>query len=575
MTTYYVNGAAAAAGDGSRLNPWKTIGKAASTVQPGDIVRVAPGTYSEVVVIETPDTTWTVDGDGSEPVVIDLLYKPSVVFENLTHAKDWTMPGPWDAVQPRKQRGPYTAALAIRANGVTLDGVSGYGWQIRNSWGRLLVMNGNDITVRHVMCQFSYSGAMRGEGNRITMDHCANIRSGVEFFDPDRKKTYIANGYSANAGQGVPTAWTLRGDDHVIRNCYCSLSGGEGFTTGGTRRMRITGNESVGQNHVQLYLICGDGAVVDGNVMWFDMVNCGDFLTNGEPPDNIAIGDEEGIVARYGIRTRTATVVNNVLIGGDVGIATRTNPTNYRTTIEDLYIGFNTILGDSHTRKALLISQAGDRGPHGGVIENNVITVQPGVVPPADYVQGQTTSNMTWQANSYSHSPHATAQGAGDTVGGPLLGGVTLPVIPYHRRADDVPVVSIKDSPDWPAIVALAEGSPARDSAYWGAVGGHERPWVAYSDIAGRPRFDAADRGAVQSVAVLPDPDPPIEPDPPVDPDPPIDPEPPVDPEPDPDPATPRRHEFTLTGAFEPGETVVLAVQNPAGDTLALLEVSL
>jgi hypothetical protein len=74
---------------------------------------------------------------------------------------------------------------------------------------------------------------------------------------------------------------------------------------------------------------------------------------------------------------------------------------------------------------------------------------------------------------------------------------------------------------------------------------------------------------------VLPDPDPPIEPDPPVDPDPPIDPEPPVDPEPDPDPATPRRHEFTLTGAFEPGETVVLAVQNPAGDTLALLEVSL
>jgi hypothetical protein len=223
------------------LNPWKTIGKAASTVQPGDIVRVAPGTYSEVVVIETPNTTWTVDGDGSEPVVIDLLYRPSVVFENLTHAKDWTMPGPWDAVQPRKQRGPYTAALAIRANGVTLDGVSGYGWQIRNSWGRLLAMNGDDITVRHVMCQFCYSGAMRGEGNRIVMEHCANIRSGTEFFDPDRKKTYTANGYSANAGQGVPTAWTLRGDDHVIRNCYCSLSGGEGFTTGGTRDMTITG----------------------------------------------------------------------------------------------------------------------------------------------------------------------------------------------------------------------------------------------------------------------------------------------------------------------------------------------
>lgn len=549
MTVYYVNGAGNNGNVGSAAEPWKTIGKAASTVRPGDTVRVAPGVYSEVVVIDTPDTTWMVDGDGSEPVVIDLLYKPSIVFENLTHAKDWTMPGPWDAVMARKQRGPYTAALTIRADRVTLDGMSGYGWQIRNSWGRLLVLLGDDITVRHVMCQFSYQGAIRGEGRHIVMENCANIRSGAEYFDPDRKKTYVADGYAANAAQGVPTAWTLRGDDHALIDCYCSLSGGEGFTTGGTRNMRIIGCESTTHNHVQLYNICGNNAVIDGNVMWFDMVNGKDFLTHGQPPDNIAIGDEEGIVKRYGIRTRKATVVNNVIIGGDVGIATRTNAHNYRTTIKDLYIGFNTIIGDAFTRKAVQITQPGADGPHGGVIENNVITTQPGVNPPADYVQDPTNSDVIWRANSYSHAPHPTARGGVDTVGGPLVTGVRLPGIPYHKRADDVPVVSIKDSPDWPAFVALAEGSPARDSAVWG-----KSPDAAASDIVGTRRGATADRGAVQTVK---EPEPPIEPDPPTDP----------DPEPDPEPD----YVVSVTGPFRAGERVALVLLRE-GEVIAALE---
>ena len=58
-------------------------------------------------------------------------------------------------------------------------------------------------------------------------------------------------------------------------------------------------------------------------------------------------------------------------------------------------------------------------------------------------MQDPTNSDVIWRANSYSHAPHPTARGV-DTVGGPLVTGVRLPGIPYHKRADDVPVVSIR-----------------------------------------------------------------------------------------------------------------------------------
>ena len=79
MTVYYVNGA------GNNGN----VGSAAEAVEDhrqGSFYSATrghgagcAGVYSEVVVIDTPGPTWMVDGDGSGPVVIDLLYKPTAL----------------------------------------------------------------------------------------------------------------------------------------------------------------------------------------------------------------------------------------------------------------------------------------------------------------------------------------------------------------------------------------------------------------------------------------------------------------------------------------------------------------
>ena len=44
---YFVSPAGSDSGPGTATQPWKTLTKAASSVAPGDVVRVAPGTYKE------------------------------------------------------------------------------------------------------------------------------------------------------------------------------------------------------------------------------------------------------------------------------------------------------------------------------------------------------------------------------------------------------------------------------------------------------------------------------------------------------------------------------------------------
>ena len=256
--------------------------------------------------------------------------------------------------------------MTIRADRVTLDGMSGYGWQIRNSWGRLLVLLGDDITVRHVMCQFSYQGPY---GARAAHRHgnCANIRSGAEYFARIAKKDICGRQVyrqhaRASGRRGRCAGMTMR-----LSTGYCSLSGGEGSRPA-ARGICVSSGASptTHKPYCSSTTSAANNAVIDSNVMWFDMVNGKDFLTHGQPPDNIAIGDEEALSsATVSARARRRWSAR-VIIGGDVGIAADQRP-QLRTTIKDLYIGFKYHQG-TPSRKAVQITQPGADGPHGGVI---------------------------------------------------------------------------------------------------------------------------------------------------------------------------------------------------------------
>jgi VCBS repeat-containing protein len=72
--TYYVATTGSDTGTGTSASPWKTIQKAANTVQAGDTVRIKAGTYSEQVTVKTSGTstnyiTFTSDDAANKAIV--------------------------------------------------------------------------------------------------------------------------------------------------------------------------------------------------------------------------------------------------------------------------------------------------------------------------------------------------------------------------------------------------------------------------------------------------------------------------------------------------------------------------
>lgn len=85
-TTYYVSPAGSdTTGDGSELNPWKTIQHAANNVSAGDTVEVKAGTYPEKVVVTTSGTSGnyvTFRNFGTDVVTIQPPGDPSSLSTN-------------------------------------------------------------------------------------------------------------------------------------------------------------------------------------------------------------------------------------------------------------------------------------------------------------------------------------------------------------------------------------------------------------------------------------------------------------------------------------------------------------
>ena len=134
-----------------------------------------------------------------------------------------------------------------------------------NSWGRLLVLLGDDILIQACHVPVQLSGPY-GAGGTSSWRIAPNI---PQRYQADQK-TYVA----------VVCRQRARGDpDGVLRrrmtmriDYYCSLSGGRVHDRRHTR-IYVSSVSPRRQPMCSSTNICGNNAVIDGNVMWFDMVN--------------------------------------------------------------------------------------------------------------------------------------------------------------------------------------------------------------------------------------------------------------------------------------------------------------
>ncbi|MCZ2113885.1 MAG: DUF1565 domain-containing protein, partial [Anaerolineae bacterium] len=145
MATYYVDGKSGNdSANGSSGAPWKTLGKAAKGVKPGDEVRIRTATYYEELTIGTANTSWRAD-TGHTPVLDGRWH------EGLMSNGKMPAPGP----NHLPIGGQYSSMIQIKGNGVLIDGLT-----IQNSAAGGIGMGSvNDVVVRNCRIDFTYGTA--------------------------------------------------------------------------------------------------------------------------------------------------------------------------------------------------------------------------------------------------------------------------------------------------------------------------------------------------------------------------------------------------------------------------------
>jgi PKD repeat protein len=488
VTTYYVNAGPSGnnSNDGrSSGSPWKTLSKAASSISNGDTVKIAPGTYSERLTIRTPNSTWEHDGTAGT-VYIEGGYTNTTAWRNnnQTYRPDqgsWGT-GTWNA-------GGYQNLVNIEASGVTLNGKTKYGIVIRYAPGEGLqtTLDGHDAIIKFVHVDYCYGGGWRIFSNDTLVEDCACTRCGLQLFDPDS----LAVGPA-----GVPVAFLVaqtdinhRTERVTVRRVISQCNWGEGIAAGfGSIDVVVESCESSTNYHLAFYANCGRDATFRNNIAWWDAA-ASDFTgSSGDTADGFVFGDESKRLASSDLPSLSARYYNNIAIGVRRGFQIRNNGSNYRTQVDGLYFGFNTIIATADAKFAIDLGGAPPNANPKALIENNVIEVLGGAVT------AKGTDKYTFRNNVWRSTPPSSARGAGDVYANPRLTNpnFTLPATNCNKKGASFTPVSIRNSIQF---AQLQSTSPAINKAASGSAGGVTPPSVT-TDISGAARGAARDCGA-------------------------------------------------------------------------------
>lgn len=504
------------------------------------LVKVKPGTYSLAagasIVLNVPNTTLTVDGDGHTPVIIEGEYPPNYAFSSGTSS--CIIPKGYK-VEGNKPKAEYTSLLEVAADNCVVDGkydngTSVYGIIIRYSRGQLLSLTRvKNVTIKHVWMDFCFMGGVRVYGCEDTLiEDCALQRAGTNCL-------LSSQWQPVGAGPaGVPSGWMVVmsdgkiGRNNVARRCYTSLSGGEGFVSDkGTYGTVWDDCESTTHSHVQFYNGCARDSVYKNCVSWYDSACVGKFGNDSDtkPPQLMVFGDEgrkaeetigcatHGRYGDSGLASRNPKVYNCLFVGGTNQFEMRGNNfwteqivngkskcPSYMKAFSDFYFGYNTCVSvDSKSLKAVEINQTADevspKVAHvfgGGIIENNIFAIRSGISGPADrLVKQQGNKNIQWRSNVWSHTPPSGASGPNDVVASNQAFSNNTYAIPSvnwvgHYNQMVIPIVRLDRS-----AFNLTSNSPAVSAAKGsGSIAGFIPPSVP-TDAYGNTRTGQKDAG--------------------------------------------------------------------------------
>jgi hypothetical protein len=373
-TTYYLatNGNDAYNGhypsyQGGYDGPFRTLGKAASTVTAGDIVQIRGGTYHESV-------TFSHNGTASNRISITNYSGESVTIDG-----EYTIPGMG------------TGLVTISGDYVTFSNVT----IIRSKWGTL-TMDGEYSYGINIVGNGSRESGFVLSGDHELLDGCSMTDNG-NGYNPPTQETW-----------GSAIAAMKTSSNCTIQNCISYNNRGEGIGSYGHNGI-IQDCLSYDNAAIELY-IGGYGNIVRRNLLY---CSAGAWCS---PIYGIMIGGEtQG-------ESVDLTIINNLCLGNFVNLASDSNV----TSADGWLIAYNTFVNSQKT--ASQVANGYNMGVYfrsglvtftNSMFKNNIILEEQGDLIPITLPSSH--AGFTFSNNCWNKTPQTAAQGTGDIIGNPKL----------------------------------------------------------------------------------------------------------------------------------------------------------
>lgn len=247
--TLYVNPSGSdSTGTGSSGKPWKTIGKAVSQVQPGDLVLIGPGSYAETIVIDsvagTADAPVIFRANGGQVMIDGTASSRDAVF--VTFSSYVTLDGISVRNAPRAGVRVDNSQHVSVLNGVYANNGD---WGIFTDFSDDLLIQGNETygSIRQHGIYTSNSGDRPViRGNRVHDNYAAGIHMNAD---------------ASQGGDGIISGALV--EDNVIYNN--GVGGGAGINMDGIVDS-VVRNNLIYNNHASgIAVFQIDGAVCSQN----------------------------------------------------------------------------------------------------------------------------------------------------------------------------------------------------------------------------------------------------------------------------------------------------------------------
>ena len=355
--------------DGSWMNPWRTIAKAASIVKAGDVVYIIKGVYNEYVKIRA-------SGTELEPI------------------KFLPYPGDHPVIDGNyKDPGSNVGLVDIYGEYIYLSGL-----EVRNSALMGVYVYGNhDIVDNMYVHHCKENGILINHGNYSIIQNSRVWRNVLS--NEFGVQGYWSTGLSA-ARAGVQYA--------TIRHNIVWENWGEGLSSFEADQIIMEDNIVHDNFSTNIYISDSTNILFQRNFVYTDPSSY--VFPYGEH-GGIMMGDE-----RYNPPSANITIINNIAFGNQGNFWWW--PGVQGGGMKNVLIGNNTFvngIGDPNLgRGGVIISQ----GEHQNVRFENNLVQQDGALP---VIATFDQPGVTYSHNLWSKQPWEAASGPGDIIGDPLF----------------------------------------------------------------------------------------------------------------------------------------------------------